>query len=648
MELKDIKGVGEKTLLELNKLNIKTPKELLYFFPKNYIIYELSCDDVFDGNLKTIEVKLTSNPAFIKFKINLNAIIFYASYHNFNLKCVIFSNDYLKYKLFKNKVVTISGKYNIMKKEFYVNKIFFDKFNSFVETDYKESKIPNSTFQRIIKNLLDNSFAVEEKLPKEIIQKYKLYPINEYIIKSHFPTNKEDVRQVIRRRKYEEFFHYAIKLELLKINTKSTKRLPYHINSDILNDFYKNITFELTNDQKNAIKDIINDLNNASCMNRLIQGDVGSGKTIVSMALSYLMCKNNKQVAVMVPTEILANQEYNDFKNLFSKLGYNVELLTSNTKQSDRNNISYRLLHNRINILIGTHSIISENVRFSNLGAVIIDEEHKFGVNQRNKLINKFKNIDVLYLTATPIPRTLGLTSFGDLDISSIKNMPEGRKKAITNIIDFKDIDKLINIINKSLDNNEQVYVVVPKIFESDSSCITINECYDLFSSKLENRKIKILHSKLDKEVKQRVMNDFKNHDIDILISTTVVEVGVNVITATTMVIMNAERYGLAQLHQLRGRVLRGNLQGYCYLVTNDINNKRLNVFKNCNDGFDVSEQDFILRGPGDYFGSLQSGFLNLEYSNFNNDIKIWSCAKEDAKEYCHLYLNANIFENIK
>lgn len=644
MELKDVKGIGSKYLSMLNDININTIDDLIYTFPKKYYIYELTEDNIFTGENVTIKGTLLSSPAFIKYNYRVNAIIFYIEKQNTRIKCILFSNDYLKFKLFKGTPVIINGKYNISSKEFFVRKIFLDDFTSFVETDYKLSSINNSFINRSIQNILINNYTCTESLPEELVAKYKLLPISEYIYFSHFPKNKNDVHQIMRRRKYEEFFWYAIKLELLKSRRANNKREGIDLNNSIINEFYSLIDYTPTPDQKNAITDIFNDLKADYPMNRLIQGDVGSGKTLVALACSYFVAKANRGVAIMVPTEILANQEYQELKKIFSHTELRVEVLTSSTKQKEKNDILYRLMHSRIDIIVGTHSLLEDNVIFSNLGCVIIDEEHKFGVTQRERLINKLKNKDVLYLSATPIPRTLGLSHFGDLDISSIKTKPEGRKKVITKIINNDNFLKLIKSIDKTIERKEQVYVVVPVVDEGTGlNVISVSECYKKYQELLPNRRISMLHGKMKNDDKKSIMEDFIKGNIDILISTTVIEVGVNVLNASMIVIMNAERFGLSQLHQLRGRVARSSLQGACALVSDDIDNPRLNALVSTFDGFEISEIDFKLRGPGDYFGVIQSGYIDFEYASLEADLNIWNCAKEDAKVYLPKLLNNHL-----
>ena len=644
MELSNIKGIGPKTIELLNNEGIYNVKDLITTFPKKYYLYEKTNESIFEsqGNI-LVEALVDTKATVVNFKRNVKTIIFYAFINGIKIKCITFSTDYLRYKISKGIKCFLYGKYKFDIKAFTFQNIFFDDFETKVETEYSLKNIPDSTIRRACKAVLTNTYEIEEKLPQELIEKYKLYPIDKYIAASHFPMTKTDYIQVLRRRKYEEFFWYSTSLMLLREKSRCTLKTPKDIDEEALNTFIKSLPYELTNDQKKAIFDVKLDLQSVFPMNRLVQGDVGCGKSIVAIISSLLVSKAGYQVAVMVPTEILANQQYVDFKNLLLPYGITVELLTSSIKKKDKEDILYRLKHGRINIIIGTHALIEEKVVFNNLGLAIIDEQHKFGVNQRQKLISKFKFCDCLYLTATPIPRTLGLSQFGDLDITSIESMPNGRKSIITKVININDLDLVINYINEHLNRNEQVYVVVPMVLDNmENDLFNINSAYEYFQSKL-NTTIGVAHGKQKAVERNQVMNDFKAGKYRVLISTTVIEVGVNVTSAQAMVILNAERFGLSQIHQLRGRVGRSNIQGYCYLVSKNEYSPRLKVLEITSNGFDISVEDFKLRGPGDYLGEAQSGHVALDYADFQTDYKIWECAYKDSKEYIKLFLNKKI-----
>ena len=655
MELKEVQGIGPKTLERLNANQIYTVNDLLLTFPKKYTFYNVDNENIFSGEMVCFKCKVHSRAVVVKTVKHAKAFVFYILVNNQRYKCIIFAGDYLRYKLYNNVDVICYGKYKPLEKEFSITNIFFDDFKCKVEIDYGFYDITNSIITKAIKYALDSGYRLEDDLPSKYVNKYRLLEINELIRKVHFPSGVEDYVEIKRRTRYEDFFWYTSELEILRLSRGFEEKQPKIINKDTLNDYINLLPYELTNDQKHSLDAVIGDLEKSKPMNRLLEGDVGSGKTIISFLACISIIKSGYQAAIMAPTEILAIQHYNNFKKQFE--GFNVELLTSSTKQKDKREILFKLLHGRIDLLIGTHALIQETVIFSNLGLVVIDEQHRFGVNQRKALVEKFKGVDALYMTATPIPRTLGLTAFGDLDLSLIKEKPANRKPIITEIISLDKINNLGKILNRHLIMDEQIYIVVPLINVSESfDFIDINQAYNIFTNMLPEAKIATLHGKMKSKDKDDIMNEFKNHQIDVLISTTVIEVGVDVKNASTMVILNAERYGLSQIHQLRGRVGRGSTQSYCYLVTNKTETERLQILEKVNDGFILAEEDFRLRGPGDFLGEEQSGFASLNFDFESKDLNIWKCAVSDSKEYVLMVLGGietntkmlNLLKNVK
>ena len=549
--------------------------------------------------------------------------------------------DYLRYKLFKGTAFILYGRYKKEDNEFYVKRVFFDDFEQKINVSYKYKNIKAYQIQKIVSNIKELGYRVDETIPKELITKYKLFSMNELVYKAHLPIEKLDIIQINRRRKYEEFFWYAMSFNILRTMRSKSEKPKRIIDMDFMKYFVDSLSFELTSGQKDAIRDVTKDILGKYPMNRLIQGDVGCGKSIVAIFAILALVTSGYQAALMLPTEILANQQYQLILEYFKKFNIKVELLTSSIKKTERNKILKGLEDGSIQVLVGTHSLIQGDVKFHKLGIAVIDEQHKFGVNQRKALIEKYPNTDALYLTATPIPRTLGLTFFGDLDITSIKTMPKGRIPVDTKIISYPKLKALMHFIEGKISLGEQAYVVVPLVIENqDYDAIPIEKAEEMFKSELPNISIGVVHGKMATDKKNQVMEDFKNGNIKILISTTVIEVGVNVPNATIMVILDADRFGLAQIHQLRGRVGRGLKQSYCALVTKRVDNERLKVLENTLDGFGISENDFRLRGPGNYFGEEQSGFLSLEYADFETDYKIWESAKEDADDYFPKYMN--------
>ena len=639
MELANVKGIGEKTLLNLHDHNIYTVDDLIYYFPLKYDVFEVNNDEAFSACDVSIKGTLESKPYFIKYRRNVNACIFYLMIDNKKVKCVVFSSDYLRYKLIKGITIIAFGRYKALNNEFVVKSIFFDDFSLKIQTDYKIKEIPNSTIKKAIQNIFSSGYKSIDYMPNELLLKYKLLDIDSYLYKSHFPETKQDYIEVIRRRKYEEFFWYSISLELLKTTRKNGLKVKRSFDDKIINNFIKSLPYELTSDQLKAIDIIKNDILSDKSMNRLIQGDVGCGKSIVAYISSLMEVLSGYQVAIMVPTEILASEQYKKLKEYLKPFELNIQLLTSSIKKSEKEDILYKLQNNRINILIGTHALIEENVKFYKLGLIIIDEQHKFGVIQRKKLYDKFKNVDAMYLSATPIPRTLGLTYFGDLDITSIYSKPKNRANIKTLLYDYSGLDEIVKIINKHINLGEQAYIVVPLVEESDSlDLVDINKAYSYFSEKL-NGLVSLVHGKMKSIDKVKAMDDFHHKRTNVLISTTVIEVGVDVKDATIMVILDADRFGLAQIHQLRGRVGRGTTDSCCILVSKDINNERLNVIKETTDGFSVAEHDLRLRGPGNYLGEEQSGYVELPFVDFKNDFNIFKCAKEDASIYIDKFM---------
>lgn len=641
MKLSDIKGVGKATLEQLNKEGVTTIDELLFTYPNSYEVYEFDENKIFSGEYICLNAVCDTKPAFIKYRSNVYSVIFYCFVLGYRVKCIFFSSDYLRYKLFKGTSIVLYGRFKKEDNEFYVKRVFFDDFCQKINVSYKYKNIKAYQIQRIVSNIKELGYRVDETIPKELIKKYKLFSMNELVYKAHLPIEKLDIIQINRRRKYEEFFWYAMSFNILRTMRSKSEKQKRNIDMDFMKYFVDSLSFELTIGQKDAIRDVTKDILGKYPMNRLIQGDVGCGKSIVAIFAILALVTSGYQAALMLPTEILANQQYQLILDYFKKFNIKVELLTSSIKKTERNKILKGLEDGSIEVLVGTHSLIQGDVKFHKLGIAVIDEQHKFGVNQRKALIEKYPNTDALYLTATPIPRTLGLTFFGDLDITSIKTMPKGRIPVDTKIISYSKLKALMHFIEGKIMLGEQAYVVVPLVIENqDYDAIPIEKAEEMFKEELPNIPIGVVHGKMATDKKNQVMEDFKNGNIKILISTTVIEVGVNVVNATIMVILDADRFGLAQIHQLRGRVGRGLKQSYCALVTKRLDNERLKVLENTLDGFGISENDFRLRGPGNYFGEEQSGFLSLEYADFETDYKIWECAKEDADAYFPKYMN--------
>ena len=585
-ELCDIKGVGDKTSKLLNKLNIYNVVDLVTYYPYRFeILKQTSLYEekvVVSGIIETI-------PTISYFK-NMNRLSFKFNTSNNLVNVVIFNRAFLKPNLLIGKYITVIGKYDT--KSNTINaadiKLFDLGDRTLIEPIYHLVKgINNKSLNKYINEAL-NEFNIIDYIPEEIINKYNFIDKKEALRIIHNP--KKGLKDAINRCKYEELFIFMMKINALK-RKNNNLNIGYEKDIDIvkINEFINGLPFELTTHQKEALNDIFKDLKSNKRMNRLLEGDVGSGKTIVALISMYALYLSGYQSALMVPTEVLANQHYENFKNLLE--GYNIEiaLLTGSTKKSEKNKIYDRLKSGKINMVIGTHAIIEDDIKYNNLGLVITDEQHRFGVNQRNNLRNKGNMPDVLYMSATPIPRTYALTIYGDMDISIINTMPSGRKKIITKVFDNSDIKKVLVKIKQELDLGHQIYIVSPLIEDSEEEMEDTKKLEKKFKLAFKNYNIGVMHGKLSPKEKNKVMDDFVNKKIDILISTTVIEVGVDVKNATMIVIFDAYKFGLATLHQLRGRVGRNSEQSYCVLMTNR-ETERLNIMENVSDGFTLAE----------------------------------------------------------
>ena len=628
-ELKNIKGIGDKTIKLLNKLNIYNVYDLVSYYPFRYEVIKKT---TLDSEKVVVSGSIASNPIISYFK-NMNRLTFKINIDNQIINIVIFNRGYLKNNLIIGKTITVIGKYDKLKNTISASDIkLYDIGNKVnIEPIYHLTKgITNTKLNTYINNALE-SYSEIDYIPDYIQTKYNFISKKDALKNIHNPNNTS-IKNAILRSKYEELFLFMLKINALKKrNNEFTIGYKRNIDINKVNKFTDSLPFKLTTDQLSTIDDIINDLKDEKRMNRLIEGDVGSGKTIVSIISMYAVYTCNYQSALMAPTEILAKQHYENITKLLSDYPINICLLTSSTKKSEKEIIYNQIEHGKIDIIIGTHSIIQDDIKYNNLGLVITDEQHRFGVNQRNSLRNKGNMPDVLYMSATPIPRTYALTIYGDMDISIIKSMPSGRKKIITEVYDDKNIKEVLIKIKNELDNNHQIYVVSPLI-ESEDEKEDIKKLEKKFKLAFKNYNIGILHGKMNSKDKEKVMNDFLNKEIDILISTTVIEVGVDVKNATMIVIFDAFKFGLATLHQLRGRVGRNDLQSYCILISNK-DSKRLDIMKNVSDGFLLAEEDLKLRGYGDLFGTKQSGDMTFKIANLTKDYSMLLKAKDDSKQ---------------
>ena len=639
MDINLVKGIGRVTIKYLEKLQIYNIQDLIEYYPYRYnYIKIVDITEVNDGETATIKgiIDLEPKIAYIK---KLNKMSFRVLSGNYLINVIIFNRSFLKNNLKVGRMINIVGKYDKKRNTFIASDILFDIINvaKIYPVYHLVSGLKNKTLSNIILEAFNYRMTLEDYIPDYLVNKYKFNDKIKTAYEIHKPTSLDNLKLSKVRIIYEEFFVFMFKMHYLKykykINNQGLERI---IDKNKVKEYIDNLPFTLTVDQISTVKDIYKDLTNKERMNRLVLGDVGSGKTCIATIAMYINYLGGYQSSMMAPTEILARQHYESISKSFNNYGLKVGLLVGSMKKKEKDKVLEELIQGNIDILIGTHALISDNVLFKNLGLVITDEQHRFGVNQRSNLQNKGIMCDVLYLSATPIPRTYALTLYGDMDTSMIKTKPNGRKDIITKTIKNKDIKIVLTHMLEEIKQGHQIYVVSPLIEDEDgnsnlSDVIKLKEKLDIaFNNKI---KIEILHGKMKNNEKDEVMESFKNGETKILISTTVIEVGVDVKNSTMIVIFNAERFGLATLHQLRGRVGRNDLQSYCYLIS-DYSSPRLQVMEESNDGFYISEKDFELRGEGDLFGTRQSGDMVFKMGDIRKDYKILLQCKKDAKSF--------------
>lgn len=642
-ELETIEGIGPKTKELLNKIKIYTVEDLLNYYPYRYdIIKRSDLSNLSDGDKIIIDGIVEGQPTTIYINKSLKKMIFRISTKTMILNITLYNRTHLYSDLKSGKEVTIIGKYNKLKNTVIVSDIRFGLLPPSAKIEpiyYTTSGLSVKQISKFITSILYDDYEVVDLVPRYLNEKYNLLSKKIAIQNIHNPVDILMLKKARQKIKYEELFMYVLKLNYLKRKiSNDTNAIERVIDREKIDKFINNLPFKLTLDQSKAVNDIINDLSIKKRMNRLLQGDVGSGKTIIAFISIYANYLSKYQSALMAPTEILAKQHYEEAKKIFADYKMNIALLTSSTSSKDKKEIYDGLESGKINLVIGTHSLIQDSVSYKKLGLVITDEQHRFGVHQRDTFKNKGISPDILSMSATPIPRTYALTIYGDTDISSIKSKPIGRKEIITIFKKEKDITDVLLMIKKELDLNHQIYVVAPMIdVDEDDERESVNDLEEKLNKAFGKVcKIGIIHGKLDSKEKNKIMNNFENGKINILISTTVIEVGVNVPNASMIVIFDANMFGLSTLHQLRGRVGRSDIQSYCILVAKE-SLERLRLLEKTNDGFEISEYDFQVRGEGDLFGTRQSGELGLKMASVKKDFKMLLKAKEDADEFINM-----------
>ena len=660
ISVEKVKGVGSRTSMLLKKLNINTVDDLVTHYPYRYEFIKRSnlkekCEDdkvIIDGKVEMI-------PILVRLKGNLNKMNFRLVTQTGEVVGVsIFNRAYLKSQLLVGTNITVFGKYEKNKNVILASEIRMGLLpkGEKIEAVYHGTVGLNSkNISGFINTaLMEYGNDLEDYIPKYLLEKYNFLNKKTALNIIHNPSTKEKLKEASIRLKYEELFVYMAKINYLKLKNKDTLNgVKKDFDKEKLDKVIKSLPYELTVDQKTVLNEILEDLTSKRRMNRLLQGDVGSGKTIISIIAMVANYLSGYQSALMVPTEILATQHYETMKEILKDFNINIALLTGSLPKKEKDFIHEELKLGKIDMVVGTHALIQEEVVYKNLGLVITDEQHRFGVLQRTSLQNKGITPDVLYMSATPIPRTYALTLYGDMDISTIKTLPKGRKPIKTYLKSYSEIKDVLKMMYEELLKNHQIYVIAPLIEESETlDLTTVNELKDKMNLAFgEKYNVGIIHGKLKQTEKDKIMDDFVKNKVQILISTTVIEVGVNILNTTMMVIFDANRFGLSTLHQLRGRVGRSALESSCILIS-DYDSERLNVMTTTNDGFEISEEDFKIRGHGDLFGTKQSGDMTFKIADIKEDYKILLQAKKDSMEFLindeEIALKEKIINDIK
>lgn len=651
-DLSNIKGLGPKTIETLKNININNIEDLVYYYPYRHEIVRLNdIKEAKDKDNVVIECIVDSVPLTRRFRANMTSLTFRAMSSKKMIAVMIFNRAFLKSQIKPGSIVTVIGKYDALKNIVIASDIKFERLQtgSIIPVYHLTTGLTSKALKKYIDEALTKFDNYIDYVPDYLNERYNLISKKSAVNMIHNPKNEDEVKKALIKLKYEELFQFMFKINYLKeVNKESKIGYLRNVDPEDVNEFIRSLPFELTADQDTAIEEIYKDMTSSKRMNRMLQGDVGSGKTIVSVIAAYINYLGKYQTALMAPTEVLAYQHYESIKNILSGTNIRVDILSGSMKKKEKDEVVEKLKDGKIDFIIGTHALLSDNVVFKNLGLVITDEQHRFGVNQRASLKNKGLLPDVLYMSATPIPRTFALTIYGDMDISNIKTKPKGRKEIKTIIKSEKELVQVYDMMKNEIDNHHQVYIVSPLIEDSEViDLTTVNEIkrnIELYFNKTV--KSAILHGKLSKTDKDKIMDDFKNGKIDVLISTTVIEVGIDVKNATMMIIYDAERFGLATLHQLRGRVGRNEYDCTCILI-GDESCERLKVLCESNDGFYITEKDYEMRGEGDLFGVKQSGDMSFKIANLHEDMKILLQARDDSKEFFNQNKDNN-FENYK
>ncbi|MBN1898296.1 MAG: ATP-dependent DNA helicase RecG [Spirochaetes bacterium] len=653
-EIRFIKGVGEARARLFHKLNIYNLFDLLTFYPFRYEDRRnfTKIINLQKGIGQTVLAEVIGYDEFYSSRGRVLKIL--VSDNTAVLSLICYNRNFLKKILLKGmKVFLFSNKFEYKYRQFQTSEFDFEIFdekgesninlhtNRIVPVYHTTEKLSVKMIRKLIFQELEKlREQMDDPLPAYIRKKYKLKDFAVCHYKIHFPSDLKEIEIVRQRLAFDRFFFLELMLALNKHKTVLIEKKQNYIKENTVKGFVQTLPFELTNDQKQVIQEIFGDMKDKKMMNRLLMGDVGSGKTVVGLLASLLACENGYQVCLMAPTEILASQHYQTILQYLKGFsGVPVVLLTGKQKSKEKEEKLKAISNHSGQIIIGTHALIQEDVRFNNLGLVIIDEQHRFGVRQRALLHLKGDTPDVLVMTATPIPRTLALTVYGDLEISMIKEMPPGRKPAVTKWFSQTQMQKVYQLLEEQMRDKKQVYVVYPLVSESDKMDLKNAEgMFQTFKEKVFNDfRVGLIHGQMKKDLKDNTMDEFRQGKIDLLVATTVIEVGVDVANASVMVVEHAERFGLAQLHQLRGRIGRSDIQSYCILITSQrLTNEarmRMRAMVNFNDGFKLAEVDLELRGPGEMMGTRQTGLPDYRPADLIKDTKILQAARKEAFE---------------
>ncbi len=648
-DIKNIKGIGDKTAQQFNRLGIYNVKDLIYYYPRAYKTYSepVSVVDTNEGDRVAVFCKVVSYVDVHKGR-RYTITSLSAADSTGSIRMVWFNMPFLRSKFHKGETyifygtVKYSGNMRVMEMPEYFTQFTYQKALSTMQPIYPlKSGITNNSITRSVSAVMDTIKALPEYLPEDVIQQNDLMPRSDALIQMHFPDNEETLKKALSRIAFDEFLEFLIKIRQLKEDTVKQENL-YKINDEALakkDGFIAGLPFSLTQGQSDAVKDICSDMSSEHVMNRLIQGDVGSGKTVVAVIALLMNAISGYQGALMVPTEVLAVQHYEDICKMLKPYKLTVRLLTGSMTLKEKREVYQELKEGICDIVIGTHAIIQDSTDFKSLGLVITDEQHRFGVKQREKLTEKGNFPHVLVMSATPIPRTLAIILYADMDISVIKDMPSNRKKIMNCVVGTEYRPNAYNFIRKQVAEGHQAYVICPMVEDSEAvEAENVINYSDELSEKLgRDIRVAYLHGKMKEDEKKDILHRFINKEIDVLVSTTVIEVGINNPNATVMMIENAERFGLAQLHQLRGRVGRGDAQSYAVFINvkkSEASMERLKVLEDSNDGFFIASEDLRLRGPGDFFGIRQSGDMNFRIADIYNHSDMLRLAQDVSLKY--------------